>query len=632
MAEQGAEKASDSVAVRTLTETRRYELNKGKTMKKKLAASTNEVFQLTETGGGVKLTLNAGMYELFRHSADEYFQHCSDESSCKKSDVLDKAGNIVESKYKVSTRKSGHYMLNMYHTTTSCLVNGRNTSKFLDADLQNIFSIIDKKVSREDCSIDDFNSSIREMILIYLESDEPDIALKQTTDSLEKADSIKSKPTEQLPIDILNTDPEGPTGIRNSNMTRSTQTETDMLHASNQTESTPAITHTNQSTQTTNKTDMSELVTAVFNEIVQLKQTMDKHIESTNTKFDRICDQITHVKKQLTVSSSSTDRALEDLDCKHNNMQSGIQKTNDNIQKRLQGIFDSLKNLHNKNIVTQATSPQMIAQHEISRPTEPSSMDVHVQTPASSHYSVRNAHSPSRIQTTHTSTGSTEPLSRIPPRNKTLIIGDSIIKGIQPRGLNTNVDCRTCPGAIITDLGKRIEQLDMRVYSKVAVYVGGNDVSSGLRLGDSRAELLRLTRHIQRQQCEVYVCTISPRQDADVRGYNSMVKEICEETGANVIETNPSFVYGDGNMVRHYFTRDGIHLSEYGSRTLVKAINQRLQITKPKGRSNTGTRQAIHSATTDRDLAYSHYYPRYNRHTFSNQSRFRNTLGNNIDL
>ena len=64
MLEQGADKTSDSVAVRvkdgvnkmaedveTLTETRRYELNKEKTMKKKFVASTHEVFQLTKTGG-----------------------------------------------------------------------------------------------------------------------------------------------------------------------------------------------------------------------------------------------------------------------------------------------------------------------------------------------------------------------------------------------------------------------------------------------------------------------------------------------------------------------------------------------------------------------------------------------------
>ena len=41
-------------------------------MKKLYDATRNPMFELTETGGGVKLTINAGMFELLKQSTEEY--------------------------------------------------------------------------------------------------------------------------------------------------------------------------------------------------------------------------------------------------------------------------------------------------------------------------------------------------------------------------------------------------------------------------------------------------------------------------------------------------------------------------------------------------------------------------------
>ena len=110
-----------------LAEGRFYKLNEVNSMKMKLAATEYTNIQLTETGGGIKLTLNAGLYELLRDSADAYLMSREGETTCKKTQVTDKTGHQVETKYKVSSRKSGHYTLNMYHTRSACLINGKNT-------------------------------------------------------------------------------------------------------------------------------------------------------------------------------------------------------------------------------------------------------------------------------------------------------------------------------------------------------------------------------------------------------------------------------------------------------------------------------------------------------------------------
>ena len=150
-----------------LTEGRCYKLNEVNSMKKKLAASENTNIQISETGGGIKLTLNAGLYELLRDSADKYLMSLEGGTTCKKTQVTDKTGHQVETKYKVSSGKSGHYTLNMYHTRSSCLVNGKNTAQFLQNDIQRIFTAIEQNISSENCSIEDFNANVRNMILQY---------------------------------------------------------------------------------------------------------------------------------------------------------------------------------------------------------------------------------------------------------------------------------------------------------------------------------------------------------------------------------------------------------------------------------------------------------------------------------
>ena len=589
--------------VETLTERRHYELDKNKSMKKKLVATSEEPFKMIETAGGVKIIMNAGTYELFRYAADKHFGNCDEESFCKKTEVHDKAGNCVESKYKVSARKAGHYMLNMYHTTTSCLVNGRNTSKFLDIDLQKIVSIIDQKVSQENCSITDFNDSVREMILMYL------ISRNQSRSENETAD---------VPA-ILNLDSERAVHVRNV-LNVSCQTEDSAIPVSKQSD------QVSQSTQTT--TDLFELVSSIHSEIVGLKQTLNNHILSTENKFGRICDELVQVKKQFSVCHSVTDQAINEIDNKQSDLKSSIQKAHEFVKNRLQGIFDTLKNLHEKTPMSKTQNTSETTQHQTNRPndqvpTSSQNLDMNVQNSETNTYYSNVLSSNANM---NNSSSPVESANEIPQKTKTLIVGNSIIKGIQPRGLSRNVDQYTCPGAIITGIGNKIHQLDMSLYSNVILYVGGNDVNCGKRLEASRVELLKLIRYIQHLQSNVHVCTVSPRVDADVRYYNNMVREVCAETGAAVIDTYSSFVYGDGNTVRQYYSRDGVHLNKFGSRTLVRAINQQFQIVKTQARANVSAPNRQYMNVRQQFDERSHGFSGWNRSNKNGQRRTQSNI------
>ena len=78
---------------------------------------------------------------------------------------------------------------------------------------------------------------------------------------------------------------------------------------------------------------------------------------------------------------------------------------------------------------------------------------------------------------------------------------------------------------------------------------------------------------------------MSPRQQVDVSKFNNNVREICAETGADLIDIYQSFVYGDGSRVRHYYFPDGVHLNGYGSGALVTNINRYISIIKRKEKS-----------------------------------------------
>lgn len=64
-------------------------------------------------------------------------------------------------------------------------------------------------------------------------------------------------------------------------------------------------------------------------------------------------------------------------------------------------------------------------------------------------------------------------------KEKTLIIGDSLMRGIQKRGLAADVEIKTLPGAKLDEVARRLNEYDLSNFSNIIIYIGGNDVASG---------------------------------------------------------------------------------------------------------------------------------------------------------
>ena len=104
---------------------------------------------------------------------------------------------------------------------------------------------------------------------------------------------------------------------------------------------------------------------------------------------------------------------------------------------------------------------------------------------------------------------------------------------------------------------------------------------------------------LRQSECNVYVCTVCPRQDGNVTPINDVIKRTCSETGAILLDVHSAFVYGNGSLVQHFFLRDGIHLSDVDQTKLIECIALSVKIVN---RSPASPSNSIPAEYVDRRL------------------------------
>ena len=161
----------------TGTTAKPYKLNVDKNLSKKLAATKRtQHLCIEEKDGGMVVTADAAMFELFKRAALVlYTDYPPEKGHVKVDEITDSSKkNIVQYIIRVHTPQNKGYTLNIYLTTSRLLVNGKNCSLFRDNDLQKIQDIIDKATFTEQIpNIDKLNSLIAMQINACLKQNEP---------------------------------------------------------------------------------------------------------------------------------------------------------------------------------------------------------------------------------------------------------------------------------------------------------------------------------------------------------------------------------------------------------------------------------------------------------------------------
>lgn len=141
-----------------------YALKKDKALDKKLKATNRKHPITTEiTGGGIRLYLQAGLYELVRRILPSvYEEHYP--GNVEKSRQVDKTGNVVHETVRLQSQGNAVYTINLYHTSSSLLVNGKDQAQFLERDLPKILRSSDEAAKATGMTIRSLNTYVKRVI------------------------------------------------------------------------------------------------------------------------------------------------------------------------------------------------------------------------------------------------------------------------------------------------------------------------------------------------------------------------------------------------------------------------------------------------------------------------------------
>ena len=165
----------------------------------------------------------------------------------------------------------------------------------------------------------------------------------------------------------------------------------------------------------------------------------------------------------------------------------------------------------------------------------------------------------------------TSPKQELYPRNTVLIIGDSMLNGIEEERLKKfKAKVVPCPGATIKDIYKRITPLLKKAPAKIIIHVGTNDTPFKPSQ-EVVKELSLLQKYIENNLPGGKVLLSSPIMRIDNKLANGTIKEIniALESLPNIILNNKIDAFCLG--------RKGLHLNRKGSGKLATNFISEMQ-------------------------------------------------------
>ena len=136
---------------------KKYELNIGKSLEKKLiAAKRVKSVNYEFTSGGIVCEADAATYELFKMAALHLYTSYPEQKGIvdiiKNTDTTGQNISIITIKVSNNNNQDRNYTLNLYNTTSRMLVNGKKIDIFIHDDLKKINGLIQEQLAMNDNS------------------------------------------------------------------------------------------------------------------------------------------------------------------------------------------------------------------------------------------------------------------------------------------------------------------------------------------------------------------------------------------------------------------------------------------------------------------------------------------------
>lgn len=165
-----------------------------------------------------------------------------------------------------------------------------------------------------------------------------------------------------------------------------------------------------------------------------------------------------------------------------------------------------------------------------------------------------------------------------------LLIGSSLFKYINKRGLMRNVRISTNRGAHIEEIFATLQRITLTRYKSIVLYCGGNDAAAGHTDTEIYWKYADILNYIQDnfEGINIHVCGLMPRRDVDTACVNETIYRLCENYNVNYIHSYDSVVSRNGQIIASMYNNDCIHLSHRGTAALLRSINKSINIIPQK--------------------------------------------------
>jgi len=604
-----------------------YNLNQNVAMIKKFQATRREDFVFEETEGGIKMLLSAGAFELLKMATFNFYTRSVDNYSYQKTISKDQSGNTVEMRYRAFKGKVHLYTLNIYTTRCTCLVNGKSANYFIKVDLPSMLDYIEDQLTQGNASIADVNDTIRLWIRDYFKitADAPES--KTSCDrEIQQSDSPLTIIADINVVQDLSKQNTLPTlpceyKITENNLDQSSSEESNEPVASTQEISALQL-------NTCSSTGADKIVSDMKSEFAKLADTVQEQLSQMHGMIALVKDEIQSVKHLITVHSQVASRKIEDVS---ENLDI-LNKSSESVKQRLQSIADKLQSKW-------ANKPS---------------------TPMTPHPDVQESQIPLRQ-----------------PANRSLIIGDSIVRGISspkvtvdPETRRSNVSTQQCnvliigdsvtrclntkemgdiegelhvtiksnPGAKISNIQAKLDQLAQNQndaptnFDAVVIHAGVNNISEGETPEQIVTDYKMLAAKTQEKFGfrKLIVSSVLPMRRMKVAQpiiteVNSKLQIMCQELGYEFVDHTTSFA---NNPSLYY---DELHCNTSGAYklgfNLKTAIINTLEL-NIRRKSGTNSHFRLGQSANNRHWSQNqdrHYPTDQDRHYRTNQDRHYQT-------
>lgn len=218
------------------------------------------------------------------------------------------------------------------------------------------------------------------------------------------------------------------------------------------------------------------------------------------------------------------------------------------------------------------------------------------------------------------------PKQRAQTRKSTLLLGDSIIQKLNPKGLSSSVHKHAIPGGTIKDILNDVHSFNLCQFNTVVIYIGGNDLARTTDHELTEELYDQLITHIKacNPVIKLVLCKIAPRGDVDVNILNMIVQRLGVHHQVMILDIFRDFHDKSGKLqMRFMGQQDPVHPSPSGIKRIAGSIHQKVHLVDDFTKC---TYQAGR-AQNNPQISGSNGYPRNNLHR-NNQKFFHSRCMN----